>query len=439
MKRIILILLGLACAVLTVVAQSEMIENLTLESGAVYPSAVYKYHIYIPRQYDGSTPAALYVGLDGVLCNAPEVFDSLIASGDMPVTIGVFLEPGIVRNAAGDVVRYNRSNEFDMTDDRFATFLETELLPAVEQVVTRDGRKVKIIEDANLHAIFGASSGGIAAFVAAWHRPDLFRRVFSAVGTYVAMRGGNDLQAMIRKTEPKPLRIYLQDGSNDVWNPLFGHWYEANKLMASAFEFAGYDLECDWSDTGHSISRASRIFADAMRWLWHDWQRPVMPGSTNNDLLKPMLIPGEGWVLCQDHFIGKARTEAVYPDGSHVALRSDDNQNMLWQYLIDKKGNRYAGQRFYWLHSYDNSSVEVNDMQFDSAGNLFVATNWGIQICDQNGRVRGVLTLPARCGKVSAMRIGHGSIMLKTETGVYRRKLNVETPTTIRPKSQGQG
>ena len=242
-----------------------------LDKSIFYSGTTHTFQVYVPDQYDGKRPAALYVGLDGVLCHAPEVMDSLIAARKMPVTIGVFLQPGVVKASDGTVLRYNRCYEFDSTSDDFACFLEEEVLPAVEQMKTPRGKPINLSRRPGDRMIFGLSSGGIAAFNAAWHRPDLFGKVFTGVGTFVAMRGGNDLQALVRKTEPLPLRIFIQDGTADAWNPLFGHWYEGNQMMASALEFAGYDVMTDWSDSGHNVNRATEIFSRVMQWMWRDW------------------------------------------------------------------------------------------------------------------------------------------------------------------------
>ncbi len=258
-KRLLFILI-LAVAALTARAGYVLIDG-TLEKSEIYPGTVHTFQVYIPDKYDGKRPAALYVGLDGVLCNAPQVMDSLFAAGKMPCTIGVFLQPGVIKAKDGTVLRYNRCYEFDNTTEVFARFLETELLPAVEQMTTKKGKPIRLSRQPQDRMIFGLSSGGIAAFNAAWHRPDMFGKVFTGVGTFVAMRGGNDLQALVRKTEPLPLRIFIQDGSNDVWNPLFGHWYEGNQMLASALQFAGYDVQMDWSDGGHNVKRSTEIFA----------------------------------------------------------------------------------------------------------------------------------------------------------------------------------
>ncbi len=137
-----------------------------LEKSDIYPGTVHRYTVTVPEGYDAARGAALYVGLDGILCDAPRRIDSLMATGDIPPMVGVFVEPGVVYGDDGEVVRYNRSNEFDAPDGRFARFLETELLPAAL-------KGLNILPGAENAMLFGLSSGGIAAFHAAWQRPDL--------------------------------------------------------------------------------------------------------------------------------------------------------------------------------------------------------------------------------------------------------------------------
>ena len=407
---------------------------------SIYPGTTRTYQIYVPDQYDGQSPACLYVGLDGVLCNAPAVIDSLMACGKMPVTIGIFLQPGVIRDKQGEVIRYNRSNEFDTPDGTFARFLDEQLLPDALSHVTPDGRRLIISHKGSDHMIFGLSSGGIAAFTAAWHRPDLFARVFSGVGTFVAMRGGNDLQAIVRKHEPQPLRILLQDGSNDAWNPLFGHWYEGNRMLATALEFAGYDCRFDWSDGGHNVRRSTEIFAQVMEWMWHDWPQPIPIGTTHNDFLAPLLIPGEGWNKGPAVAIKVPTIFPDYPDSSFCVLPGRD-ANCLDQ-AIYHPGTRQIScrQPYYWLHNYDNRKDEATAAAFDGDGNLWVVTNAGLQICDQNGRVRGIIAWPETDALLSKIVIADGYVTIFTPGATYTRRFNVEAPIPgQRPKSQGQG
>ncbi len=418
----------------------------TLKSKLYYPGTEREIQVYVPDAYDGKQPACLYVGLDGILCNAPNVMDSLIAVGKMPVTIGVFIQPGVIKDKDGNVVRYNRSNEFDMTTRTFVSFIEKEVLPWVENLTTARGLPIKLSHRGADGMIFGLSSGGIAAFTAAWHRPELFSRVFSGVGTFVAMRGGNDLQAIVRKSEPRPLRIFLQDGTNDVWNPLFGHWYEGNRMLASALDFAGYDARYDWSDCYHGVKRANEIFPEVMEWMWQGWPKAPKCGKTQNNLLDTMLVyGGRGWkpwlwVVKENE---NDVPSAVYPDSTLIA-KAHPGSNCLWQYTIDENGNEQNGQPFYWLHSYDNSQLDVKAMTFDGAGNLWVVTkDVGIQICDQNGRVRGILKFPGTLDGSDMMRIEihKDGINLYDRRGyIHSRQLHVTPPTPgVTPKSQGQG
>ena len=440
MKRRLLVLTILAAVALWTQASHTLIDGV-LDRSDIYPGTVHTFQVYVPDQYDGKRPAALYVGLDGVLCHAPEVMDSLIAAGKMPVAIGVFLQPGVIKGDDGTVLRYNRSYEFDSTTGEFARFLETEVLPAVEQMTTPRGKAIRLSPKPQDRMIFGLSSGGIAAFNAAWHRPDLFGKVFTGVGTFVAMRGGNELQALVRKTEPLPLRVFIQDGTNDVWNPLFGHWYEGNQLMASALQFAGYDVECDWSDGGHNVTRATQIFPQVMEWMWRDWPAAGMAGQTRNDFLQDLLIADDkGWENMGSGVEGKRVTSIIYPDLTNIAIIPEEPGNAVWQYIL-QGGQPTHGEPFYWLHNDDASRpLDIQSITLDGKGNLWAATSMGLQICDQNGRVRAILRLPTGCSLVHEIIIREGEVWLHTATADWRRRLNVTAPTLgTRPESQGQG
>src|SRR4029079_13801568 len=137
----------------------------------------------------------------------PVVFDNLIHKKEMPVTVGVFINPGNFPSKSGKGPRRaNRSFEYDTPSPQYVTFLEKEILPEV-------AKTVKLREDAAARAIGGISSGGICAFTAAWERPDLFSKVLSHVGSFTNIRGGDVYPGLIRKTERKPIRVFLQDGT----------------------------------------------------------------------------------------------------------------------------------------------------------------------------------------------------------------------------------
>jgi gluconolactonase len=273
----------------------EFVDGIISDS-KVYPGTENSFRVYIPAQYTPAQPACLLVRLDGIGENEPTVFDNLIAKGDMPVTIVVGLSSGTVWKTKGSAAyRWNRSYEFDTTNGNFPTFVLDELLPRVETLFTRDGRPVRISHQAKDRAAMGASTGGIGSFTLAWERPDSFSRVYSMIGTFVSMRGGNDYPAIIRKTEPKPIRVFLEDGSEDAWNPLFGSWFAANENMEAALAFSGYDVQHAWGVHGHNGGPGNVILPDVMRWLWKGWPASVSPGTSANDMLASILRPGEAW------------------------------------------------------------------------------------------------------------------------------------------------
>jgi gluconolactonase len=269
--------------------QKGEITKHTFDQSRIFPGTTRTYWVYIPKQYDAAKPACLFVDQDGIQFKAPEVFDRLIAAHEMPVTIGVFVTPGVVKAPHADALdRTNRSYEYDGMGDNYARFLLNELLP----YIIKD-QQLNISKDPNDRCIAGASSGAICAFTVAWERPDAFSRVFSCVGTYVGLRGGNVYPTLIRKFEPKPLRVFLQDGSADL-NNYGGDWWMANQEMERALVFAGYEVNHAWGTGGHNAQQATLVFADAMRWLWKDYPTPVKSGP-GSPQLQDILMPGEGW------------------------------------------------------------------------------------------------------------------------------------------------
>ena len=246
----------------------------------VFPGTIRRWSIYVPAQYDAARPAALMVFQDGHTYlrengdyRVPVVFDNLIAAKEMPVTIGVFIDPGFKRAALPDAPRgweprpENRSFEYDSLGDAYSEFLMTEILPEVR-------KKYNITDDPEGHAICGISSGGICAFTVAWERPDQFRKVVSHVGSFTNIRGGHKYPEIIRAADRKPLRIFLQDGANDNRSSRPGwNWVEANALMHAALEFKDYDHKYVFGEGGHDGNHGGAIFPDTMRWLWRDYAK----------------------------------------------------------------------------------------------------------------------------------------------------------------------
>ena len=522
------------------------------DKSKIFPGTTREYSVYVPAQYKPDKPACVFVCQDGVKYKAPTVFDNLINKKEMPITIGVFVTPGVVKAADGNASldRFNRSYEYDGLGDGYDRFLLEELLPEVETKTTTDGRPIRLSHDANDRAIGGESSGAIAAFSAAWERPDAFSRVFSSIGTYVGLRGGDRYPTLIRKFETKPLRVFLQDGSNDL-NIYGGDWWMANQTMERALAFAGYEVQHVWGDGGHNGSHSTMVFPDAMRWLWKDWPAPVKTGQTNNQTLKDIILSDEGWQLVSEGYkftegpavntkgeiyfndsndgktykVGldgkvslflpdskKGNGQAFGPDGRLYAVASGDqtvvaydasgkktviadgiagndivvahngniyvtnppagnsndpskvflikpngektvvdtglryangvalspDQTLLYvadfrshwvySYVIKPDGTLDDKQRYYWLHVPDTADQSSADgMRVDRDGRLYVATNMGIQVCDQAGRVQCILRTPnGRVANVSFGGENFDTLFAMCGDKVYKRKLKVK-------------
>lgn len=320
----------------------------SFDRSKIFPGTVRDYWVYVPKQYDPAKPACVYVNQDGIQYNAPAVFDELIHKGEMPVTIGVFVMHGRVKATSGDALdRFNRSYEYDGLGDNYARFLLDELLPEVEKQKTENGRAIRLSKNGNDRAIGGSSSGAICAFTAAWERPDAFSRVFSAIGTYVGLRGGNVYPTLIRKVEPKPLRVFLQDGSADL-NIYGGDWWMANQEMERSLVFAGYEVAHEWGDGGHNGQHATKTFPGAMRWLWKDWPQPVKAGA-GSPQLQDILLPGEGWKLVAEGYkftegpAVNAKGEVFFNDVPSGKTFRIDLKGTVSEFLGDtKKGDGQA-------------------------------------------------------------------------------------------------
>lgn len=269
-----------------------------LTDSKVFPGTTRVISVYVPAAYKGDKPACVYVGLDSLTFQVPAVFDNLIAQHAIPVTIGIGVSSGTVNSTDSPRnPRYDRSFEFDSLNGRLGLFLLEDVLPEVEKHRTPDGYPILLSKDPNDRAIGGASTGGIGAFTVAWQYPDAFRRVFSAIGTYVGMRGGEQYYVLVRKTESKPLRIFMQDGVHDEWpgGPEMGDWWMSNQTMQRALTFAGYDMRHIWGAGTHNGNQAASVFPDAMRWLWRDWPAPIRAGESDNPVLRAILEPGSSW------------------------------------------------------------------------------------------------------------------------------------------------
>lgn len=239
----------------------------------IYRDTVRDLTVYKPAGFDAARPARLIVFNDGAMylnpdgpVRAAKVLDSLHAQGGLSQTVAVFVNPGRPRDATpgSNAATVQRSREYDALTATYGQFLLQDLLPFVEQA-----EGVRFEADPAQSTICGISSGGICAFTAAWQFPGRFGRVLSHCGSFTNIRGGDAYPYLVRATPRKPIRVFLQGGENDG-RAIYGDWPLANRQMAAALDYAGYDHHFEFGTGGHTLRHAGAIVAQSLRWLWRD-------------------------------------------------------------------------------------------------------------------------------------------------------------------------
>lgn len=353
----------------------------------IFPGTHRQYWLYIPAQYDASSPACSMIVQDGLNrakgWKLPTVMDNLIHEKAMPVTIGIFITPGVVP-APNDSAqaRYNRSFEYDGMGDAYARFLIEEMLPLVE-------KKYNLSDDPNDRCVAGASSGAICAFTAAWERPDAFRRVLSTIGTYVNLRGGHLYPSLVRKTEPKPIRIFMQDGSSDL-DIYAGSWWAANQDMLSALKFSGYDVRHAWGEGGHNGKHGAAIMPDAMRWLWRDYPEPIK-NVGGKKRRTDLLIDGEDWQLVSE---GHKFTEGPAVNREGEVYFTDVPNSKIFKVSLDGKVTLAA-----------DDTDRAAGLMFGPEGYLYGTTKSGIARFDG---VSSEVVIDTTCNDLVVLESGRG-------------------------------
>lgn len=230
----------------------------------LFGNTAHDWWIYEPANLDKSIECNLVVFQDGqwAVNYAPNYFDNLIARHDLAPTIVIFVTPGTFEDGKSD-----RSREYDTLSDLYSRFLTDELLPIVES-------RYKISNDPMKRCVAGLSSGGICSFTVAWSQPAKFGLVLSWIGSFANIAsgdtkqsGGHNYAALVRKTDRKPIRIWMQDGSNDL-NNQHGNWPIGNLALAQSLEFAHYDYKAIWGRGFHSDKQGRATLSDALRWLF---------------------------------------------------------------------------------------------------------------------------------------------------------------------------
>ncbi len=311
------------------------VTKFTLPPGKDYPGTPHNCAVYVPAEYDANKPTPFMIFLDGSQAlnslHAPVVLDNLIAKHDLPVMIAIFVDPGVLPAISdADQSRYNRIYEYDSLTPLFSDFLLNELIPEV-------AKQYNLSKNPDDRGLGGVSTGAVGAFMAAWNRPDQFHRVLSLIGTYVAMKGADTLPALVRRTEPKPIRIFMQDGTADhitaaepYGTHFSGSWPINNQVMYEALEFAGYDAKLVMGTDGHSTKQGGAILPDALRWLWRDYPAPITvkepaaahePGYDTSDRVFSTVYADKPWQQVGGDF------------GAVASLASDRKGNV---YFVDR-------------------------------------------------------------------------------------------------------
>jgi len=308
------------------------IKTLRFTESRVYPGTVREVTVFVPAQYDAARAACVYVKTDGYNPREKQLLETMIATREIPVTVGVFVRPGTLpAPMAGTADRRNRDLEYDAVNGDNARFLDEELLPFVARECG-----LRLSGDGNDRCIAGGSSGGIAAFTAAWHRPESFSRVYAASGSWVAFRGGHEFPTMVRKFEPRPIRAFLTTGTRDMENAA-GDWFLADQEMAKALAFSGYDHRFRIIDGGHVVGYLEH-WREAMAYLWADWPRPVARGA-GPPRAREILVAGEDWTLVAEGF---RSTRGPAANAAGEVYFADTSANRLHRIGIDGDVTTFA-------------------------------------------------------------------------------------------------
>jgi gluconolactonase len=347
--------------------------QLRFTASKVFPGTARDVTVFVPAQYDGKTPACVYVKTDGFNPGEKALLETMIATKEMPVTVGVFVRPGdLPAPTKGTVGRRNRDLEYDGVGDENVRFLVDELLPFVAKACA-----LNLSTDGNDRCVAGGSSGGIAAFTAAWHRPDAFSRVYAASGSWVAFRGGHEFPTMVRKFEARPVRSFLTTATRDMEN-CAGDWFLLDQEMDKALTFAGYDHQFRVVDGPHVAGYADH-WREAMAYLWRGWPERVAAGPSA-PRAREIIVPGEGWKLLAEGF---KSTRGPACNAAGEVFFADTSDNKIHRIGLDGKVAAFvadAGAAHCVTVGPDGSLFTVSEksgklMRYDAAGNGTVVTD----------------------------------------------------------------
>ena len=403
------------------------LKQFKFEQSKVFPGTTRDVTVFVPAQYDGSKPACVYVKMDGYNPKEKELLETMIATKEIPVTIGVFVRPGsLPPTVKGTADRRNRCFEYDGVSDNNVRFFDEELLPFVAKEYG-----LKLSTDGNDRCISGGSSGGIAAFTAAWHRPQAFSRVYAASGSWVAFRGGHEFPTMVRKFEARPIRAYLTTATHDMENAA-GDWFLLDQEMDKALKFSGYDYQFRIID-GRHVAGYMDNWREAMAYLWKGWPEKVKAGPSA-PRAQEVIVPREDWQLVAEGFKStrgpacNANGEVFFADTSNNKIHRIDLDGTVKEFVADSgsahgltigtDGKLYAvSEKTGKLVAYDSTGAATVVLEGLSGQSIAAAPNGGFYITSNSDK-------PSSAGSVWFVKDGKKTQVdtsLKFATGLAYR------------------
>ncbi len=403
------------------------LKQFKFEQSKVFPGTTRDVTVFVPAQYDGSKPACVYVKTDGYNPKEKELLETMIATKEIPVTIGVFVRPGsLPPTVKGTADRRNRCFEYDGVNDNNVRFFDEELLPFIAKEYG-----LKLSTDGNDRCISGGSSGGIAAFTAAWHRPQAFSRVYAASGSWVAFRGGHEFPTMVRKFEARPIRAYLTTATHDMENAA-GDWFLLDQEMDKALKFSGYDYQFRIID-GRHVAGYMDNWREAMAYLWKGWPEKVKAGPSA-PRAQEVIAPGEDWQLVAGGFKStrgpacNANGEVFFADTSNNKIHRIDLDGMVKEFVADAgsahgltigtDGKLYAvSEKTGKLVAYDSTGAATVVLEGLTGQSIAAAPNGGFYITSNSDK-------PGAAGSVWFVKDGKKTQVdagLKFATGLAYR------------------
>jgi sugar lactone lactonase YvrE/enterochelin esterase-like enzyme len=364
-----------------------VVKYASFTQSVIFPGTVRDIAVFIPAQYDGSKPACVYVKTDGYNPIEKSLLETLIATKEMPVTIGVFVRPGDVPATVKDTLgRRNRCFEYDGMGDNNVRFLVEEILPFVAKQFD-----LKLSTSGNDRCIAGGSSGGITAFNAAWERSDAFSRVYANSGSFVAFRGGHEFSTLVRKFEAKPIRAYLTTGANDMEN-CAGDWFLIDQEMDKALRFSGYDYFFRTFNGGHCAGYYD-CFREAMSFIWKGWPKPVQAGPSA-PRVRDIILPDEKWQLVAQGW-HDARGPACNARGEVFFVDAPDNKI----YRIDRDGK---------VKLFLSDAGQASSLSVDAKGRLYAVSSATGRIMGYDASGKGSLAVDGIRGRYILATAGGG-------------------------------